>query len=552
MLEKVVKKEDFRVLIAYPNYTKMLTPSSAVGLFTALLKKEGYNVDLFDCTPYSDSYSNQHTPSGYTDASGKKLPNAAVLTNRLLANKPFPLDFFNDVKTGLLNDFAKKIEDYRPHAVIFSTVVEDTLPQAQEMMGVVSQYGIDTLLGGVATTMAPQMAMDDKNIKLIGIGEGEETILEFCERVRTRASLENILGTWARDSEGNVVKNSYRPVRELDLNPPADYSLFDKNRFSRPLGYVDGKTKMWNRAMPIETFRGCVYTCTFCNSPAQARMAKERGQGKYPRKKSMDVVENEIVTLMEENDGDFLYINDDAFLARSMEEIDSIIEMKKRADERLGKTIPFWMQTRFEDIRSEKQLERLKEVGLYRISFGLEHGNEEFRKKKLLRNISNKEMIEKSKIVQRVGVPYSVNVIIGMPYETRELVFETIALNRELGGFDSIAPNVFTPYRGTPLRDMALKEGWLDPDARTDSFVGGSLLRMPAEKGYLQEHEILRLQQTYRMYVEFPKERWPEIERAEMALGTDEGQALWEKLKIELFEKKWGMTEEERKLTYSG
>ena len=96
-------------------------------------------------------------------------------------------------------------------------------------------------------------------------------------------------------------------------------------------------------------------------------------------------------------------------------------------------------------------------------------------------------MIEKSFIVQRVGIPYSVNVIIGMPYETRELVFETINLNRELGGFDSVAPNIFTPYHGTVLRENAVKEGWLDPTAQTNSFVGGSILRMP--KPYLQEDE---------------------------------------------------------------
>lgn len=35
---KVVDKEDFKVLIAYPNFSMMLTPSYAVGLFTSILK----------------------------------------------------------------------------------------------------------------------------------------------------------------------------------------------------------------------------------------------------------------------------------------------------------------------------------------------------------------------------------------------------------------------------------------------------------------------------------------------------------------------------------
>jgi len=46
----------FRVLIAYPNLSMMLTPSYAVGIFTATLKEQGYAVDLFDCTPYLADY----------------------------------------------------------------------------------------------------------------------------------------------------------------------------------------------------------------------------------------------------------------------------------------------------------------------------------------------------------------------------------------------------------------------------------------------------------------------------------------------------------------
>ena len=266
----------------------------------------------------------------------------------------------------------------------------------------------------------------------------------------------------------------------------------------------------------------------------------------------MDNLRKEITTLLEKNDGDFLYINDDAFMARPIPEIDAFIEMYDTIRDSKGKHIPFWMQTRFEDIRDEGQLARLKQVGLHHASFGLEHGNEEFRKQKLKRNISNEKMIEKARIIQRVGVPYQINVIIGMPYETRDLVFDTIELTREVGGFDAIAPNLFMPYKGTKLREMALEEKWLDPEAQTSSFVGASLLRMP--RPYLQENEMVALQRTFRFYAEFPKNRWPEIERVEMLLAADasEAEAEWGKLRDEFYQQKWGITESERKLTYAG
>ena len=527
-LEKTVERKNLRVLITYPNYTKMLTPSSAVGLFTAILKQQSYDVDLFDCTPYLTNYNPQD------------MPNPAVLTEKLLANRPFPKEFWQDVRTDLFGDFSRKLDEFKPHAVVFSTVVEDTWPQARDMLKVLAEYPhIKSLVGGVYSTMAPRKVIAEPSAQVVGFGEGEDTVVEFCEAVRNRASLTNIPGTLARDENGKIISNFPRPLVDINQSPIADFSLFDRNRFRRPLG----AKKDW-MAIPIETYRGCPYTCTFCNSPRQKELAKDREQGDFLRRKSMEYLRREIITLLEENGGNFLYINDDAFMARPMSEIEAFIQMYGDIK------VPFWMQTRFEDIRDEEQLARLKEVGLYRISFGLEHGNEEFRKKRLLRNISNEGMIEKSRIVQRVGVPYSVNVIIGMPYETRDLVFETINLNRELGGFDSIAPNIFTPYEGTVLRQEALKEGWLDPEAQTRSFVGGSLLRMP--RPYLQEDEMLRLQQVYRMYVEFPRERWSEIEQVERTLGTPEGDAHWKRLKDEFYEKTYGMTEEERSITYAG
>ena len=36
----MIRAQDFKVLIAYPNLSMMLTPSYTVGLFTTLLKDE--------------------------------------------------------------------------------------------------------------------------------------------------------------------------------------------------------------------------------------------------------------------------------------------------------------------------------------------------------------------------------------------------------------------------------------------------------------------------------------------------------------------------------
>ena len=71
--------------------------------------------------------------------------------------------------------------------------------------------------------------------------------------------------------------------------------------------------------------------------------------------------------------------------------------------------LPFWMQTRPETI-NEYNIKRLSEIGLHRISFGIEHGNEEFRRKILDRRWKNKDIIEVLKIPHRYGVTFSCNI----------------------------------------------------------------------------------------------------------------------------------------------
>lgn len=521
----MIEKDRFRVLLAYPNLSMMLTPSYAVGLFTAILKNQGYVIDLFDCTPYLASYEFMKEPLPVTRA------------NSLLNSRKFDAKaLFGDARKDLLGDFAKKLDEFNPHAVIFSTVVEDTWPQARDMLKLLTEGypRVRTLLGGVFTTMAPEIVIQCPYIQTIGLGEGEETVLEFCEAIRNGASTQGLAGTWCRDERGNITRNPRRPLVNIN-HVMADFSLFDERRFFRPLG-----AKIW-KTIPLETYRGCPYTCTFCNSPAQGAIAKENGQGYFLRRKSIPTLRGEILAMVERYSPEFFYINDDAFMARPKEEIAAFAEMYKEFK------IPFWFQTRFEDIDEEK-LEWLRSVGCYRISFGLEHGNEKYRREILRRNITNEKILQQSRIVAKVGIPYTLNNIVGFPYETRELLLESVRLNREIGSFDALSVNVFVPYHGTVLREMALKERWLDPERQTTSVIAESILTMPAP--YLSGKEILGLQRVFPLYVRLPESRYPEVRRAETF--DEEGDAIFNKLAKEFYDLVYGVDEAERMLTYVG
>ena len=191
--------------------------------------------------------------------------------------------------------------------------------------------------------------------------------------------------------------------------------------------------------------------------------------------------------------------------------------------------LPFWMQTRPETI-SDYKIKKLAEIGLHRISFGIEHGNEKFRIKLLDREWKNKEIIEALKIPRRYGVQFSLNNITGFPTETRELAMDTVELNRKI---DSDNQNLysFVPFHGTPLRKLCEEKGLVTPETITKALTDKPMLVMPQ---YTQ-NEIEGLIKCFTLYVKFPRNRWPDIEKAEP--NTPEGNKIYKELKQEYIEK---------------
>ena len=127
-------------------------------------------------------------------------------------------------------------------------------------------------------------------------------------------------------------------------------------------------------------------------------------------------------------------------------------------------------------------------------------------------------------------IPYSVNNILGFPYETRELTFDTIELNRNFFP-DSQNAYSFSPFHGTPLRTIAEKEGYIEPGIIARSITKPTLLDMPQYSA----QQIEGMRRCFILYVKLPKSRWKEVEQAEKL--TLSGDAIWESLRDEVEDK---------------
>ena len=89
-------------------------------------------------------------------------------------------------------------------------------------------------------------------------------------------------------------------------------------------------------------------------------------------------------------------------------------------------------------------------------------------------------------------------------------------LTDNLKGVIVLPASVLVPFHGTEIRQMAEKEGYIDPKQIVSVSNGSatSTLNMPQWK----QQDIQNLAKVFTMYAKFPKNRWPEIKKAE----TDE------------------------------
>ena len=134
------------------------------------------------------------------------------------------------------------------------------------------------------------------------------------------------------------------------------------------------------------------------------------------------------------------------------------------------------------------------------------------------------QIIEALKTVEKHGIPYTVNNIIGFPDETRELVFDTINLNRQINPA-TINCYFFTPYKGTALYDYCIKHSYLEKDAKVHQLLDGTRLEMDT----ITYEELKGLQRTLPLYVKFPKKEWGKICIAEKF--DEEGNEMFKQLR---------------------
>lgn len=487
-----------KILMVYCNSMLENALPMGVSQLIACLQETGHNVALFDTTFYR-----------WDEKSSMEIR---------MENLQFPPCEIRYSSGDVFQDLRQKIMDFSPDMIGLS-IVEPTFYFALRLLrsvrDLIDKNKIIVAVGGVHAIYAPTTFLAEDSIDYICIGEGERGFIDLCNNLERGIRNDDQPGFYVRTKNGDFRQNEL--LRPVDLNslPILDFTLFGSDFLLKPM-----MGRLY-RTVSIELSRGCPYTCTYCGNAWLADMF--RGLGGWYRQKSIEKIHQEYQSYIKKYDPEFIYKHSESFLATSRKRFSAYMEMYSQY------SIPYWIETRPEDISDEKA-ERLAETGCRRISIGLESGNEVFRKKVLRRNHSNELVKRSCSILRDKGISFSMNLILGFPNETREMIFDGIRLLREVKP-DSTSIFLYTPYKGSALRKTCEDRGMVEPD-----FIGGDYFQMrySLRNNSLSAEECLGLFRTVPLYVKLPETEYDRIERAEKY--DDEGNREYLKLKDEYFE----------------
>jgi len=152
--------------------------------------------------------------------------------------------------------------------------------------------------------------------------------------------------------------------------------------------------------------------------------------------------------------------------------------------ERVG--VPYGFMARVETI-SEEVAKLAKETGCQYVGMGIECGDEQFRKEKLKRFMTNEQIVKAFRILRAEGIFTTSYNMIGFPFENDEdLTKATIELNRQAQP-DYVQVTIFYPFPGTVLYDLCVEKDLIDPakcvsDYHSDTVLrGSSMANRPTE-----------------------------------------------------------------------
>jgi radical SAM superfamily enzyme YgiQ (UPF0313 family) len=300
------------------------------------------------------------------------------------------------------------------------------------------------IFGGWHPSLTAAQTLRESFVDVVVLHQGEFTLIEVLQRLRSGSSLEMVPGCWFK-REGRIHLNPDRPPVALSSLPQPAYDLVDFEAYARVSG---------SRKLPYATSIGCPYACNYCTdmvfynrrfNPLEAERIVEEVTGLVQRY-GLDEV-----ALVDSN---FLVdVRRAAAIARGF------------VDRRTRFRWTFQASTDLLCRMSDEDVALLAASGVSHIGFGTESASPEVLRRMNKAHQRIPDMFEAARKCHRAGIRTTFNLIFGYPGEGEVDRNHTLRVMGEIAErFENVtfSPNLFTPYPGIPiwpqLRDLGLKE----------------------------------------------------------------------------------------------
>ena len=407
---------------------------------SGILKSNGHDVKLFDCTFYSEWSHNE----------------IEVNTNNKQYKKTNYQDLVKFKENSLTEDLQNLVNNFKPDVIFWSGLSSHINGEGEYVS---LQYGYELLqniqhkslliTGGIqATGDRENLLKEYPKIDYLISGESEFVLLDLIKKLKSKENLKTTKGISFFDNVTNQIKVNPRQeiIQDLDRLSFYDYEIFEPQVFLRA---YNGKIV---KAIDYELSRGCIYTCSYCvetviqnyygfnEQTKKGALVKAKN---YLRCKSAKRVYEELkfykkelkIDLVRCQDTNFLTINRDVLNELEQMLIENPLELK------------LYIETRPEGI-NELSVKMLKNIGVDGVGMGIELANENFRNKELNRFVDQDRIIKAFKILKKNKINRTTYNIIGLPGQNENHIKETINFNKSLEP-DNITVCYYSPYIGT-------------------------------------------------------------------------------------------------------
>ncbi len=452
-------------------------------ILISCLRDAGHSVELFDTTKYKISQGHRSDDHGVKEINEKYLNFVPVTEGHQVEAKPIVTEEM------LLDMFDEQVKQFKPHVLAFSVLCSHNYGMTKKLMARLTYKGAKVILGGKHVITTYKELIKVPWCDAVCIGDGEKSLINFCDAVVNKKDYTKIKNLWVK-TDGNIEMNPLAKLIQMDEIPYPDWTDFDQRLFYKPF-----RGRMYRYGY-VEISRGCPFRCPYCHNDKEHDLFA--GLGKFMRTKSVKAAVEECKFLKEKYNLEIVKFLDEEFLAKPKAYLREFAKEYAKID------LPFLIAVRPERMTKENA-ELLASMGCVQASIGVEAGNDYIRKEVYQRPIENEVMIQGFKNFREAGICTTSLNMIGGPYEDCDTIFDTIELNRHLKP-DDILCSVFQPYRGTSLRDLCVKEGWMPDDEECEeTTLENSVLDMPQ----ITHEEIWGFRRTFALYTRIPKTLYP-------------------------------------------